>query len=239
MAYGIEVIGEDASGSYKVTDTNLDLVNYAVVATGTGSTISMTTGSSGTGGKKTILLINANQSGNTAKIISCGFGGFSKVMKKLTFSTDQYNNISVSSSASATVDYILLKDMTGIGNATGSGDYGLQIKTAAGEVMVDSRRFRTDTTFLFKAAWAPGTRSGMGSSLTNDPDLYCDVTNFQLLTTGDNIDGAGALWNPSGSYVGIRHYNWIEDLGIGSEGGSQSNQASMYFSNFNTILIGE
>ena len=111
MAYGIEVIGEDASGSYKVTDTNLDLVNYAVVATGTGSTISMTTGSSGTGGKKTILLINANQSGNTGKIISCGFGGFSKVMKKLTFSTDQYNNISVSSSASATVDYILLKDM--------------------------------------------------------------------------------------------------------------------------------
>jgi hypothetical protein len=42
MAYGIEIIGNDSNGSFLVTDTSQDLVNYAIVATGTGTSVNLT-----------------------------------------------------------------------------------------------------------------------------------------------------------------------------------------------------
>ena len=53
MAYGISITGND-TGDYTVTDTALDLVNYAVVATGTGYQVDLTT----TPGQRPILLVN-------------------------------------------------------------------------------------------------------------------------------------------------------------------------------------
>jgi hypothetical protein len=237
MAYGIEVTGVDNSGGYIVTDTAKDLVNYAVVATGTAQSINLTS----TQGKRPILMINGNQTANTGKIITTSFAGFSRSFKKLTFSNDQYGNINVTSTTNATIDYILLKDMTGITNASSAGSYGFQVFTAAGEVAVDSRRFLTDTKFLIKAVWPPGTRSGNNGLLSSDPDQYVDSSYFFLFDGGvEGTTGTGALFNPTGGGVsaGIKNYNFLED--ISSEGGGgTSNQSSVYFSNFSTIMIGE
>ena len=93
MSYGIEITGSDGSGSYIVADTGKDLVNYAVVATGTAQSVNLTS----TQGKRPILMINGNQTANTGKIITTSFAGFSRSSKKLTFSTDQYGNLSVTS----------------------------------------------------------------------------------------------------------------------------------------------
>ena len=240
MSYGIEITGSDGSGSYIVADTGKDLVNYAVVATGTAQSVNLTS----TQGKRPILMINGNQTANTGKIITTSFAGFSRSFKKLTFSTDQYGNLNVTSTTNATVDYILLKDMTGITNATGVGNFGVQIFTAAGEVAVDSRRFLTDTKFLIKAVWPPGTRSGNNGLLSSDPDQYVDSSWFFLFAGGaEGVTGTGALFNPTGGGVsaGIKNYNFLEDIGAEGEGGmgGSSNQSTVYFSNFSTIMIGE
>lgn len=238
--YGIRVTGTDNSGGYLVTDSEKDLVNYAVVASGSAQSIDLTS----TQGKRPILLINGNSSANSGKIISTEFAGFSRSFVKLEFSIDSNNNISVTSENDATVDYVLLKDMTGIGNATGSGDYGLRIKTAAGETAVDSRKFLTDTRFLLKQVWGPGTRSGNNGLLSADPDEYVD-TGWMFIFSGgsEGYTVTGALFNPTGggSQAGIKNYNFLEDLGIGGEGGmgGGSSQSSLYLSNFSTIMTGQ
>ena len=238
--YGIEVIGSDGSGSYIVADTGKDLVNYAVVATGTAQSVNLTS----TQGKRPLLMINGNQTANTGKIITTSFAGFSRSFKKLAFSIDQYGNINVSSITNATIDYILLKDMTGITNASSAGSYGFQVFTAAGEVAVDSRKFLTDTKFLIKAVWPPGTRSGNNGLLSSDPDQFVDSSWFFVVESGaEGVTGTGALFNPTGGGVqaGIKNYNFLEDVIVGGEGGmgGASNQSTVYFSNFSTIMIGE
>ena len=233
--YGIEVIGSDGSGSYIVADTTKDLVNYAVVAVGTASSVNLTA----TQGKFPLLFINANQTANTGKIITSTFAGFSRAFRKLSFSTDQYLNIDITANETATVDYILLKDMTGITNSSSAGDYGIQIFTAAGEVAVDSRRFLTDTTFNIKAAFPPGTVQGLNGQLGTDPDQYVDSSWFILFNSGaEGFSGTGALFNGSGTGTGIRHYSFMEDVGSRERMGT-SNLNSRFFSNFDTILIGE
>ena len=232
--YGIEVIGSDGSGSYIVADTTKDLVNYAVVAVGTASSVNLTS----TQGKFPLLMVNGNQTGNTGKIITTTFAGFARAFRKLSFTFDSNNNIDITANETATIDYILLKDMTGISNSSTAGDYGVQILTAAGEVAVDSRRFLTDTTFNIKAAFPPATVSGDNGTISTDPDQYVNSDWFIFLNAGDGVAGAGALFNPSGGAAGIKHYSFLEDTG-NSERGGTTQINSRFFSNFDTILIGE
>ena len=234
MTYGIQITGEDGSGSYIVADTTKDLVNYAVVAVGTASSVDLTA----TQGKFPLLMINGNQTGNTGKIITTTFAGFARAFRKLSFTFDSNNNIDITANETATIDYILLKDMTGISNSSSAGDYGVQILTAAGEVAVDSRRFLTDTTFNIKAAFPPATVSGDNGTISTDPDQYVNSDWFIFLNAGDGVAGAGALFNPSGGAAGIKHYSFLEDTG-NSERGGTTNINSRFFSNFDTILIGE
>ena len=234
MTYGIQITGEDGSGSYIVADTTKDLVNYAVVAVGTASSVDLTA----TQGKFPLLMINGNQTGNTGKIITTTFAGFARAFRKLSFTFDSNNNIDITANETATIDYILLKDMTGISNSSTAGDYGVQILTAAGEVAVDSRRFLTDTTFNIKAAFPPATVSGDNGTISTDPDQYVNSDWFIFLNAGDGVAGAGALFNPSGGAAGIKHYSFLEDTG-NSERGVTTQINSRFFSNFDTILIGE
>ena len=234
MTYGIQITGEDGSGSYIVADTTKDLVNYAVVAVGTASSVDLTA----TQGKFPLLMINGNQTGNTGKIITTTFAGFARAFRKLSFTFDSNNNIDITANETATIDYILLKDMTGISNSSTAGDYGVQILTAAGEVAVDSRRFLTDTTFNIKAAFPPATVSGDNGTISTDPDQYVNSDWFIFLNAGDGVAGAGALFNPSGGAAGIKHYSFLEDTG-NSERGGTTQINSRFFSNFDTILIGE
>lgn len=234
MTYGIQITGSDGSGSYIVADTTKDLVNYAVVAVGTASSVDLTA----TQGKFPLLMINGNQTGNTGKIITTTFAGFARAFRKLSFTFDSNNNIDITANETATIDYILLKDMTGISNSSTAGDYGVQILTAAGEVAVDSRRFLTDTTFNIKAAFPPATVSGDNGTISTDPDQYVNSDWFIFLNAGDGVAGAGALFNPSGGAAGIKHYSFLEDTG-NSERGGTTQINSRFFSNFDTILIGE
>ena len=234
MTYGIQITGEDGSGSYIVADTTKDLVNYAVVAVGTASSVNLTS----TQGKFPLLMVNGNQTGNTGKIITTTFAGFARAFRKLSFTFDSNNNIDITANETATIDYILLKDMTGISNSSTAGDYGVQILTAAGEVAVDSRRFLTDTTFNIKAAFPPATVSGDNGTISTDPDQYVNSDWFIFLNAGDGVAGAGALFNPSGGAAGIKHYSFLEDTG-NSERGGTTQINSRFFSNFDTILIGE
>ena len=127
--------------------------------------------------------------------------------------------------------------MTGITNSSTAGDYGVQILTAAGEVAIDSRRFLTDTTFNIKAAFPPGTVSGSDGNLSTDRTQYVNSDWFTLLNSGDGVSGAGAVFRTGGG-AGIKHYSFLEDTG-NSERGGTSTINSRFFSNFDTILIGE
>tara|TARA_B100002019_G_scaffold280420_1_gene283334 strand:- start:1086 stop:1784 length:699 start_codon:yes stop_codon:yes gene_type:complete len=232
MAYGISVTGNDTGGNYTVTDTALDLVNYAVVATGTGYQVDLTS----TQGQRPILLVRGNQTANQGYTISSVLSGNYRVFKRINFTVSgSTGEKEIQSIANATgLEWILLKDMTGITPSTGAGDYGLQIFTAAGATAFDSRSLLTNSTAQIKAVWGPGTRSGNNASLTTDSDLYCDSGWFfyQSVSEGDSL--SGVLWNVGGSFNGIRLQNWI-NLGLEEFGGS----STTHFSNFSTIVLGE
>jgi hypothetical protein len=227
MAYGFEVTGSDSSGSYLVTDSSLDLVNYQVVATGNANSVDI-----GSAGQYPILMINANLSGLTGKGISCTNSGTVRNFKVYEIATDGQGNKSFSSSANASVDYVLLKDMTGITAASGAGDYGIQVLTAAGAVAFDSRRLLTNTSLLFTSVLGPGTKAGTNSSLSTDPDEYVSTAFFFSLDNTGAETFAGVIFNPSGSLTGIRFQNWIN---IDIDGVSSD---TFHFSNFTTIMLG-
>ena len=233
MTYGISITGNDTGGDYTVTDTALDLVNYAVVATGTGYQVDLTS----TQGQRPILLVNGGTAtANEGKVISGLFGGNYRNFKRITFTNSSNGTKEIETIENATgLSWILLKDMTGITPATSAGNYGIQIFTAAGATAFDSRSLLTNNTAQIKAVWGPGTRSGNNSALTTDEDLYCDSGWFfyQSVSEGDSL--SGVRWNMSGTFTGIRFQNWI-NLGLGEEfGGSGTN----HFSNFSTIILGE
>lgn len=232
MSYGIEVTGSDTAGSYIVADTSIDLVNYAVVATGTGYQIDLTT----TQGKRPIVLVRGTATAEQGKVISGLFPGNYRQFKRIVYTTNSQGSKYIDSIENATtLQWIVLKDMTGITPATGSGDYGIQIFTSAGETAFDSRSLLTNTTAKITAIWGPGTRSGNNASLSTDSSHYCDSKWFFYNSQSEGDSLAGALWNVSGSFTGIRLQNWI-NLGVGEEfGGSATN----HFSNFSTIMIGE
>lgn len=232
MSYGIEVTGSDTGGSYIVADTEIDLVNYAVVATGTGYQIDLTT----TQGKRPIVLVRGTATAEAGKVISGQFPGNYRNFSRITYTTTSNGSRYIDSVANATtLQWIVLKDMTGITPASGSGDYGIQIFTSAGETAFDSRSLLTNQTAKITAIWGPGTRSGNNASLSTNKDHYCDSKWFFFSDQNVEDSLAGALWNVSGSFTGIRLQNWI-NLGVGEEfGGSATN----FFSNFSTIMIGE
>ena len=233
MAYGISITGNDTGGNYTVTDTALDLVNYAVVATGTGYQVDLTT----TPGQRPILLVNGGTAtANQGKVISSLTGGNYRNFKRISFTVSgTTGEKEIQTIADATgLSWILLKDMTGITPSTGAGNYGLQIFTAAGATAFDSRSLLTNSTAQIKAVWGPGTRSGNNASLTSDSDLYSDSGWFFYNSASEGDSLSGVLWNVSGSFTGIRLQNWI-NLGLEEFGGS----STTHFSNFSTIVLGE
>lgn len=233
MTYGLEITGTDSAGSYKVTDTALDLVNYAVVATGTGYSVDLTS----TQGQRPILLVNGGTAtANQGYVISSVFSGNYRNFKRISFTTNQYGTKEIDTIANATgLSWILLKDMTGITPSASAGTYGMQIFTSAGATAFDSRSLLTNITANIKVVWGPGTKTGDNGSLTTDEDLYCDSGWFfyQSVSEGDSL--SGVLWNMSGTFRGVRLQNWI-NLGVGEEFGGSG---TTHFTNFGTIILGE
>ena len=64
MGYGIEIIGADGSGDFIVQDTDLNMINYQVTASGTASSISQSSIADAR------LFVNGNVSGTQGQFVA-------------------------------------------------------------------------------------------------------------------------------------------------------------------------
>jgi len=232
MAYGIEIIGNDSNGSFLVTDTSQDLVNYAIVATGTGTSVNLTS----TQGLKPIVFAKPT-SGSTLSntVYGCQFStGNIRTFKKATITyTGSNNSYSIGTLSDATMDYIVVKDMTGI-TYSGSTTYGVQILTANQDVAVDSRRFLSNDTFVINAIKAAGTVAGSGGLIyTGASGLQYVNTEFtRMFAAGNGVDReeqvAAIEWYSSFALL----FNYYNDVSFGPASGG----STMFFNNWAALM---
>ena len=234
MAYGIEVIGEDGNGSYLVTDSSKDLINYAIVAKGSATSVNLTS----TQGLKPLVFIKPPSGATlTNTLYGCQFAtGNIRTFKKATITyTSQNNSVTVGSISDATMDYFVVKDMTGI-TYSGSGTYGLQILTSNGAVAVDSRRFLSNDTFTLSNIKGARTVSGNGGQIYyGTTRRYVNSEFTSMFVAGNGVDREeqvqGILWMTTQA----RFYGYYNDVSFGPGNGG----STQYFNNFSTIMSAE
>ena len=229
MGYGIEIIGADGGGDFIVQDTDLNMINYQVTASGTASSISQSSIADAR------LFVNGNVSGTQGQFVATQISGGNVNFVKTSF-TDNNGNLENVSVSSCTVNYVILKQMDAISN---SGDnYGIQLFTDNGTVAFDSRRITTNSSFVFTESRAATTVSGNFGIVSSDGDSYVDIeAMYTLILTGSYEDTAsGFRWNGTGTGTAkIELLNFHNQQG---RGGGNSTLTS-YRSNFNTILLGK
>ena len=229
MGYGIEIIGADGSGDFIVQDTDLNMINYQVTASGQASSISQSSIADAR------LFVNGNVSGTQGQFVATQISGGNVNFVKTSFTNNNGNleNVSVSS---CSVNYIILKQMNAISNS--GNNYGVQLFTNTGAVAFDSRRITTNTSFVFTESRAATTVSGNFGIVSSDGDSYVDIeAMYTLILTGSYEDTAsGFRWNGTGTGTAkIELLNFHNQQG---RGGGNSTLTS-YRSNFNTILLGK
>ena len=119
MGFGIQIFGADGGGEFLVQDTDLNMINYQVTASGQASSISQ----SSIGDAR--LFVNGNVSGTQGSYVCTIISGGNVNFHKISYSYNNGNIENVSTS-SCTVNYVILKQMNAISN---SGDnYGSKSK---------------------------------------------------------------------------------------------------------------
>jgi hypothetical protein len=234
MAYGIEVVGEDSNGSYLVTDSSKDLINYTVVATGSATSVNLTS----TQGLKPLVFIKPPSGATISNTLyGCQFAsGNLRTFKKATLTyTSQNNSVTIGALSDATMDYFVVKDMTGV-TYSGSDTYGLQILTSNGDVAVDSRRFLSNDTFTISNIKGARTVSGNGGQIYYDTTRrYVNSEFTQMFVAGNGVDQEeqiqAILWMSNQA----RFYGYYNDATFGPGNGG----STMYFNNFSTIMSAE
>ena len=229
MGFGIQITGNDTAGDFIVQDTDLNMINYQVTASGTASSISQSSIADAR------LFVNGNVSGTQGQFVATQISGGNVNFVKTSF-TDNNGNLENVSVSSCTVNYVILKQMDAISN---SGDnYGIQLFTDNGTVAFDSRRITTNSSFVFTESRAATTVSGNFGIVSSDGDSYVDIeAMYTLILTGSYEDTAsGFRWNGTGTGTAkIEFLNFHNQQG---RGGGNSTLTS-YRSNFNTILLGK
>ena len=228
MAYGIEVIGEDSNGSYLVTDSSKDLINYAIVAKGSATSVNLTS----TQGLKPLVFIKPPSGATlTNTLYGCQFAtGNIRSFKKATLTyTSQNNSVTIGALSEATMDYFVVKDMTGI-TYSGSNTYGIQILTSNGDIAVDSRRFLSNDTFTISNIKGARTVSG------NNGQIYYDTTRRYV-----NSEFTQMFANSYSSEEQIQAIKWMTNQArfygyYNDESFGPPNGSTMYFNNFSTIM---
>lgn len=229
MGYGIEIIGADGGGDFIVQDTDLNMINYQVTASGQASSISQSSIANSR------LFVNGNVSGTQGQFVATQISGGNVNFVKTSF-TDNNGNLENVSVSSCSVNYIILKQMNAI--STSGGNYGVQLFTNTGTVAFDSRRIITNTSFVFTESRAATTVSGNYGIVSSDGDSYVDIeAMYTLILTNSYEDTAsGFKWNGTGTGTAkIELLNFHNQQG---RGGGNSTLTS-YRSNFNTILLGK
>ena len=229
MGYGIQIFGADGGGEFLVQDTDLNMINYQVTASGQASSISQ----SSIGDAR--LFVNGNVSGTQGSYVCTIISGGNVNFHKISYS---YNNGNLEniSTTSCSVNYVVLKQMNAISNS--GGNYGIQLFTDTGTVAFDSRRILTNTSFYFSDSKGATTVSGNEGQISTDGDSYVDIeAMYSLILTNSQEDtAAGIQWNGTGIAANrVRLLNFFNQQG---RGGGNSTLTS-YRSNFNTILLGK
>ncbi|MEC7608996.1 MAG: hypothetical protein VX964_02385, partial [Verrucomicrobiota bacterium] len=140
MGFGIEIVGADGSGDFIVQDTDLNMINYQITATGTASSISQSSVSDAR------LFVNGNVSGTQSQYVCTTISGGNYNFHKINYTFNNSNLENVSLTA-VSVNYIILKQMNAISNS--GNNYGIQLFTNNGTVAFDSRRILTNSSFYF------------------------------------------------------------------------------------------
>ena len=229
MGFGIEIVGADGSGDFIVQDTDLNMINYQITASGQASSISQSSVSDAR------LFVNGNVSGTQSQYVCTTISGGNYNFHKINYTFNNSNLENVSLTA-VSVNYIILKQMNAISNS--GNNYGIQLFTNTGAVAFDSRRILTNSSFVFTESKGATTVSGNFGTISSDGDSYVDIeAMYSLILTNSVEDTAsGIRWNGTGTAANrIQFLNFFNQQG---RGGGNSTQTA-YRSNFNTIVLGK
>ena len=229
MGFGIQIFGADGGGEFLVQDTDLNMINYQITASGQAATVSTSSVS------EARLFVNGNVSGTQSQYVCTTISGGNYNFHKInyTFNNSNLENISLTA---VSVNYIILKQMNAISNS--GNNYGIQLFTNANTnpstVAFDSRRILTNSSFVFTESRGATTVSGNFGLISTDGDSYIDIEcMFTDISTATLSEGATAVaWYSNNN---IMFLNFFNQQGRG--GGTQT--LTGYRSNFNTLILGK
>ena len=146
MAYGIKVTGSDIGGEYLVTDSDQNLINYAITQSGRASSFTLDRSLA----SDSFIFVKDPDNSATDPVV----GGFSPDYHYLSITSgttvrfyggrivpDQFGDYDTIDGPLA-MDYAVLEKVNT--NITASGTYGIQIFTSTGAIAFDSRRLATN-----------------------------------------------------------------------------------------------
>ena len=219
MSYGIEIIGNDSSGDFLVTDSDLNLVNFVVYSAGNASQVYI--------GNTPIYKIFVNARGVTGAASNGLSGGVHAAVDNgyVKFYTCEVEwsgdpdeaGYSISLTQTA-VPYFLVTKTSAAPIPSGE-TYGAQIFTSTGEVAFDSRRVTLNESFFVSASFSGSTASNAVITTENkyvsmDTTLYNDgvsenrrrVVAFPSSTSSGSVFYKSNTWSWSVDEGG---FSWI------------------------------
>lgn len=181
MAFGFEITGGDSAGSFKVVDTQLNMINLPILAQGAGSSV-YATGST----NKPFIFVNAKGVSNQQYGIVATWNSSSKLISFYKVNVTYPSSTQVDLTLTAvSVNYFIVQRANEI-TASNQG-YGLQVFTAAGAVAVDSQRYPVNSTYYMSELVPPNkNRFNFVDTLTSDQDAYVDL-NYTLAHDGNGL----------------------------------------------------
>jgi hypothetical protein len=242
MSYGIEITGSDGSTTFQVLDSDLNSDNYQVVATGSASTIDISSSAYGGSTGQARIFIKPQSGGPTTADIS----GSSYSFYRYNTTEDGSGNVIEATRTAISVSYVIIKDIANTPVNSSQGTYGIQVFKSNGDPAFDSRRFNTNESFRLLGVVAIGTVTGdplaAGATLAGPSadvlDYYFEASSFyhQTGSTSGNVQGFERLGSGSGTVIRNAGYFWNEGDGSGGRGGQN---LTFYFSNRYPIVYGE
>ena len=228
MAFGVEVIGNDAAGTFTVADTDRGLLGYAVSIQGAGSSVTISGAS-----KQPLVFVNAK--GVTAADTDGIIAVWNNSNKTYYFYSGSIVYEANSTDADViltarSVNYFIAQSMDEI-SPDGTQGYGIQLKNANGDVALDSRSFPITETFYLPRIVPPRTVE-TGQRISSDSTDYVEMshTSYGDFNTGYYYTSAVFHSNKItykgkfGAYVTILGANYFTEAEL---------------ENMSTIIIGQ
>ena len=237
MGYGIEITGADGGGDFIVQDTELNMINYQITASGQASTVARSLLEDSNNNIAGRLFVNGDVSGTTGDFVTLieSGGNYNFYKVNYTYNNQNLENLSLTS---CNVNYIILKKMSSI--STSGENYGIQLFTNANTnpstVAFDSRRILTDSSFYFSESRGATTVSGNFGLISTDGDSYIDIEcMFTDISTATLSEGAtGVAWYSNNNIMFLNFFNQH-----GRDPNNPNSTITGYRSNFNTLILGK